>query len=328
MDTGRVRQMWHLLEPLHALLYYSPEAFGEAAALGYDTTERWPSYFAWRAAPLGPAGPVRVASAFHSFSPGTVARYVPAVWETASPVEVLAARIRAVDRTYRSVLGADALTGPDLTEAAALVRRAAESIGGGGGQAGAVRAAEGGGDGGGDAEGGDGDGGVMGGVTGGVAGVAGRPLAAANAELPWTGVPHLDLWQAATVLREHRGDGHVAALLTAGLDPVESLVSFAAVGAAPEPVFVSRGWSAAAWAAARVRLADRGLLAPDGAATEEGRALRAGIERRTDELAAAPWDALGPEATARLAELLGDPWLAAIGSGLLPAENTLGIGKV
>ncbi|MFE3070807.1 hypothetical protein [Streptomyces sp. NPDC059247] len=328
--------MWHLLEPLHALLYYAPEAFGEAAALGYDTTERWPSYFAWRAAPLGPAGPVRVASAFHSFSPGTVARYVPAVWETASPVEVLAARLRAVDRTYRSVLGADALTGPDLTEAASLARRAAEAIGGGGG---ATWSADGGVDAGVGATSGAGeDSGVGGGSgdsalsgTGGisaVAGVAGRPLAAANAELPWTGVPHLDLWQAATVLREHRGDGHVAALLAAGLDPVESLVSFAAVGAAPAPVFASRGWTGAAWASARARLTDRGLLAPDGAATEEGRALRAGIERRTDELAATPWDALGPEATARLAELLGGPWLAAIGSGLLPAENTLGIGKV
>ncbi|MYV69825.1 hypothetical protein GT043_28550, partial [Streptomyces sp. SID2131] len=62
------------------------------------------------------------------------------------------------------------------------------------------------------------------------AGTAGRPLAAANAELPWPGAPHLVLWQAATILREHRGDGHVAALLAAGLDPVEALVSFAAVG--------------------------------------------------------------------------------------------------
>ncbi|MFB7030696.1 MULTISPECIES: hypothetical protein [unclassified Streptomyces] len=279
--------MWHLLEPLHALLYYAPEAFDEAAALGYDTTERWPSYFAWRAAPLGAAGPVRVASAFYSFSPATVARYVPASWTTAGPADVLAARLRAVDRAYRSVLGADAVTGPGLAEAAALARRAAEA-----------------------------------------AGPAGRPLAAANAEVPWPDAPHLVLWQAATVLREHRGDGHVSALLAAGLDPVEALVSFAAVGAAPESVFASRGWSAAEWSAARDRLAARGLVDADGAATEAGRALRAGVERHTDELAAAPWAALGPEDTGRLADLLGGPWLAAIGSGLLPAENTLGIGKV
>ncbi|MCX5391164.1 hypothetical protein [Streptomyces sp. NBC_00094] len=278
--------MWHLLEPLHALLYYAPEAFDEAAALGYETGERWPSYFAWRSAPLGAAGPVRVASAFYSFSPEMVARYVPGA-TSAAPGDVLAARLRAVDRTYRAVLGEGTVKSPELAEAAELARRAAES-----------------------------------------AVAAGRPLAAANAALPWPEAPHLVLWQAATVLREHRGDGHLAALLAADLDPVEALVSFAAVGAAPEAVFGSRGWSAAEWSAARARLAARGLVDEAGAATEAGRALRAEVELRTDELAAGPWDALGPEGTGRLAELLGGPWLAAIGSGLLPSENTLGIGKI
>ncbi|MEV8590543.1 hypothetical protein AB0424_26770 [Streptomyces sp. NPDC051180] len=282
--------MWHLLEPLHALVYYAPEAFDEAAALGYDTSERWPAYFAWRAAPLGTPGAATTTSAFYSFSPAMVARYVPAAWETAAPSDVLAARLRAVDRTYRAVLGDDAVEDPALAEAAALARRAAGAV-----------------------------------VP---LGLAGRPLAAANADLPWPEAPHLVLWQAATVLREHRGDGHLAALQAAGLDPVEALVSFAAIGAAPEPVFESRGWSAAEWSAARERLAARGLLDPSGGVTEAGRALRAEVERRTDELAAAPWAALGPDGTARLADLLGGPWLAAIGSGLLPSENTLGIGKV
>ncbi|CCA56209.1 hypothetical protein SVEN_2923 [Streptomyces venezuelae ATCC 10712] len=291
MEAGRVRQMWHLLEPLHALLYYAPEAFDEAAALGYDTTERWPSYFAWRAAPLGPAGPDRVADTFYSFSPAMIARYVPAAWDTAAPADVLAARVRAVDRTYRAVLGEELLASPELAEAAELARTAADA---------ATAPAD----------------------------PVARPLAVANAALPRPEAPHLVLWQSATVLREHRGDGHLDAVVDAGLDPVESLVSFAAVGAAPEPLFASRGWSADEWAAARDRLAARGLVTADGAATEAGRALRAEVERRTDELAAAPWAALGPAGAARLAELLGGPWLAAIGSGLLPAENTLGIGKV
>ncbi|MFI9115562.1 SCO6745 family protein [Streptomyces venezuelae] len=283
--------MWHLLEPLHALLYYAPEAFDEAAALGYDTTERWPSYFAWRAAPLGPAGPDRVADTFYSFSPAMIARYVPAAWDTAAPADVLAARVRAVDRTYRAVLGEELLASPELAEAAELARTAADA---------ATAPAD----------------------------PVARPLAVANAALPRSEAPHLVLWQSATVLREHRGDGHLDAVVDAGLDPVESLVSFAAIGAAPEPLFASRGWSADEWAAARDRLAARGLVTADGTATEAGRALRAEVERRTDELAAAPWAALGPADTARLAELLGGPWLAAIGSGLLPAENTLGIGKV
>ncbi|NWF29920.1 hypothetical protein HW130_27280 [Streptomyces sp. PKU-EA00015] len=285
-ELGRVRQMWHLLEPLHALLYYAPPAFEEAAALGYDTDERWPSYFAWRAAPLGEAGTAQVSSAFHSFSPRMVARYVPAAWRTAAPGDVLAARLRAVDRMYRDVL-TDAIGTPALGEAAALARRAAEAADG-----------------------------------------AGRPLAAANAALPWADEPHLVLWQAATILREHRGDGHIAALLTAGLDPVESLVSFAGVGAAPVETFAGRGWSEAEWRAGRERLAARGLVDHDGTATTEGRALRAEIERRTDETVAAPWRALGPDDTTRLSELLGPYWLAALGTGLLPAQNTLGIGKV
>ncbi|MFJ6519419.1 hypothetical protein ACIQJ4_14390 [Streptomyces filamentosus] len=284
--------MWHLLEPLHALHYYAPEAFEEAAALGYGVEERWPAYFAWRAAPLGAAGTVRVASAFYSFSPAMVGRYVPAAWEVAAPGDVLAARLRAADRTLRAVLGDGGGAGgpaasPGLAEAAGLARRAAEA-----------------------------------------ADTAGRPLAAAHAELPWADEPHLVLWQAATLLREHRGDGHLAALLGAGLDPAEALVSFAAIGAAPEAVFASRGWTAEEWEAARDRLAVRGLVDADGGATPAGRELRAGVERRTDELAAAPWAALGEDATVRLAELLGGPWLAAIGSGLLPADNTLGIGKV
>ncbi|MEU9862735.1 hypothetical protein AB0D99_17870 [Streptomyces sp. NPDC047971] len=287
VEPGRVRQMWHLLEPLHALLYYAPEAVEEARALGYEVGERWPGYFAWRAAPLGPAGAERVGSAFYSFSPEMVARYVPGVWRTATPSDVLDARLRAVDRAYRALLGPTAVEGPDLDEAAALARRAADAA-----------------------------------VT------AGRPLAAANAELPWPEAPHLVLWQAATILREHRGDGHLVALLAAGLDPVEALVSFAAVGAASEQTFASRGWSARAWSAARDRLTARGLLAADGSVTDAGRALRARVELRTDELAAAPWAALGPESTARLAELLGGPWLAVIGSGLLPGENTLGIGRI
>ncbi|WP_200216537.1 SCO6745 family protein [Micromonospora coerulea] len=154
--------------------------------------------------------------------------------------------------------------------------------------------------------------------------VAGRPLAAANADLPWPDAPHLALWQAATILREHRGDGHVAALLTAGLDPTEALVSFAAVGAAPVEVFASRRWSAEEWAAARDRLAACGLVDADGVATDAGRRLRDEVETRTDELATAPWRALGP-AVGRFAQLVAPVTQAVVASGMLPAQSTLGI---
>ncbi|MEU2167056.1 hypothetical protein ACH47V_06700 [Micromonospora chersina] len=154
--------------------------------------------------------------------------------------------------------------------------------------------------------------------------LAGRPLAAANADLPWPDAPHLALWQATTILREHRGDGHLAALRTAGLDPAESLVSFAAVGAAPVEVFASRRWTTEEWNAARDRLAARGLVDGDGAATDAGRRLRDEVERRTDELAAAPWRALGP-AVGRFAQLVAPVTQAVVATGLLPARSTLGI---
>ncbi|GGX15321.1 SCO6745 family protein [Streptomyces chartreusis] len=286
IDSGRVRQLWHLLEPLHAVLYYAPEAFEEAAELGYATEERWPSYFPYRAAPLGAAGAESVASAFYSFSPRIVAEHIDPAWKIAGPEAVLRARVRGIDRAYRAIFG-DRVNSVELAELAALVRRAAEA-----------------------------------------ANTAGRPLAAANAALDWPEAPHLQLWHAATILREHRGDGHIAALMVAGLDPVEALVSFAAIGAASVERFESRGWSAGEWESARDRLAARGLVDADGAATDAGRELRGTVEGYTDQLAAAPWQSLTGAEIDRLVELLGEFWVAVLSSGLLPSETTLGIGKV
>ncbi|KUO18947.1 SCO6745 family protein [Streptomyces dysideae] len=285
LEPGRVRQLWHLLEPLHAVLYYAPEASQEAAALGYAMEERWPSYFPYRAAPLGAVGAGRVTSAFYSFSPRMVAEHMDPAWKAATPEAVLKARERAIDRAYRTLFG-DRADSPELAEAAALARRAAEA-----------------------------------------ADTAGRPLAAANAALDWPDAPHLQLWHAATILREHRGDGHLAALLVAGLDPVESLVSFAATGAASVERFESRGWSAGEWTAARDCLAARGLVDDDGTATEAGRARRRTVEEDTDRLAAQPWQSLAAAEVDRLVELLGEFWVAVLSSGLLPPVTTLGIGK-
>jgi hypothetical protein len=136
------------------------------------------------------------------------------------------------------------------------------------------------------------------------------------------------LWHAINVLREHRGDGHIAALQAAGLDPCEALVSFAAIGAAPEEVFASRGWTEAQWSAARDRLASRGWIDPAGQATERGRDGRDEIEWRTDRLADAPWQALGLARAQRLAGLTGPLLGAAFDSGLLPLQSTLGIATV
>jgi hypothetical protein len=279
---GLGRQLWRIVEPLHAILYYAPEVRDEAAKLGYDVETRWPSYFAWRAAPLGPVGAAAVTSAFYSFSPRLVASQIPAAWEVAAPEVVLEHRLRAVDRALRALLGDE--RAESLDEVAGLARRAA-----------------------------------------GAADTAGRPLAAANADLPWPEHPHLVLWRAATILREHRGDGHVAAALAAGFDPCELLVSFAAVGAAPESVFASRGWTPDEWDAAKDRLLSRGLVHPDGTATDQGVKARADLEQRTSELAAGPWKALGTD-VGRFVQLAGPLAGEIAASGVLPRQSTLGMG--
>lgn len=134
---------------------------------------------------------------------------------------------------------------------------------------------------------------------------AGRPLAAANARLAFPDEPHLALWQATTVLRESRGDGHVAALVMAQLGPCDALVLFAAdKGLATEYMKAARGWSDEEWAAAGERLRERDLLDASGLLTAKARAMREWIEDHTDLSAEEPWRALGAERTERLAALL------------------------
>jgi hypothetical protein len=133
---------------------------------------------------------------------------------------------------------------------------------------------------------------------------AGRPLAVANALLDQPAAPHLALWQATTLLRESRGDGHVAALIATGLDPCEALVLFGADnGLEPSYLRAARAWPEPDWQAATDRLVDRGLLA-DGGLTSAGKDLRHWIEHTTDEAAVAPWQALGETRSERLRDLL------------------------
>lgn len=154
----------------------------------------------------------------------------------------------------------------------------------------------------------------------GIPGVDGRPLYAGYAALDWPEEPHLVLWHALTLLREHRGDGHVAALQTAGLSGLEALITHTAAGIGFQKKFAQsrRGWSQAAWEAAVSGLRDRELLDGRGELTSDGRELRDVVEDLTDELAAAPWTELGEDGAARLAELT-EPWRKSVReSGLFP----------
>ena len=281
------RRCHHAIQPLHSTVYFSPALGRELAPYGIDDWHA--TYFAMRAAPLGAVGPGAVTATFYTFSHAVVARYVPEVWDSASPETVLAARLRAVDTTLRHLLGDEAVASPEMAEAAALALRAAE------------------------------------GCTRG-----GRPLHAANADLPVPPVaesPHLALWHATTLLREHRGDAHVAVLQTAELDPLEAQVSHTAGGRglAPGWALRTRGYNEQDWAAAQKRLAARGVLDDEGRITEEGTALRERLEEETDRLDRAPYEHLGAEGVERLTELGRGFTRAAVAAGAYP-EGLFGTG--
>ncbi len=158
--------------------------------------------------------------------------------------------------------------------------------------------------------------------------ILGRPLAAAWSSVPWAQQPALVLWQAASRVRESRGDGHVALLVDAELDGVEAHLT--SRGDSPklrQILGATRGISDPEWDAAADRLRERGVLDADGGLTAAGAQLRARLERRTDELAAPPWTALGARSTAALLAAL-DPLVARIlDAGIVPgvvARNATG----
>jgi hypothetical protein len=132
----------------------------------------------------------------------------------------------------------------------------------------------------------------------------GRPLYAGHADLPWPDDDLGALWHGATLLREWRGDGHIACLVRAGLPGLEALVTHTLTGRGftVEMAKASRGWGDEEWAAASAALARRGLLDGTGL-TAEGHALRQRLEDETDLLSADPWQHLGAERTARVLEL-------------------------
>ncbi|MEU8748107.1 hypothetical protein AB0C39_31080 [Streptomyces parvulus] len=279
MDTRAGRRCHNTLNSLHSTHYFSPDTGRELAALG--VTDPRAVNFAVRAAALGAAGAGAVTAAFYNYKYELVARHVPTVWETVTPEQAVAARMRAVDATLRRLLGEEVLASAEMAEAAGLALRAAE---------GCSR--------------------------------SGRPLYAAHADLPLPEAPHLRLWHAATLLREHRGDGHLAALLAADLDGLEALVTHTATGRgmAPKWVLSTRGWTQEEWDAARDRLRGRGLIDDAGELTGRGTELRDGIERETDRLDAGPYAHLGADGVARLTELATPFARAALGAGAYPAD--------
>ncbi len=269
MDTATARRIWFALEPIHAMIYFAPEAAAAYAEAGIDDVAG--GYFASRAAAMGPVPAEVVIATFYNFSPDLVRSAIPGAWEKTSPAALLDARLQAVDTALRRLLGDDVIGSPEVAEAASLVRRAIDGVPG-----------------------------------------PGRPLYGGHASLPWPDEAHLALWHGLSLTREHRGDGHVAVLVAAGVAPLDALVLHGASGEVPTKLLrLTRGWSEDDWADAEAGLRQRGLIDGGSELTSEGTAFRGGIEEATDRASLAPWDRLGDEGTQRLLEV-GKPLARAV----------------
>lgn len=148
--------------------------------------------------------------------------------------------------------------------------------------------------------------------------LAGRPLAAAWADVERTGDPFLDLWLGTCVIRESRGDAHIALLVADGVGPLASHLT--ATGDRPEvraTLDGMRGWTADQVDAEVEVLRSQGLLDGDGARTERCRELRRALERRTDERSSGAWHAVGPEVVDRVGDLALALLPAVLASGTL-----------
>jgi hypothetical protein len=155
---------------------------------------------------------------------------------------------------------------------------------------------------------------------------AGHPLYAANADLPRPDHPLADLWLATTLLREHRGDGHVAVLTAEGIGGCAAHVLQVAGGAVPrERIQPSRGWDDAEWEAAEADLRDRGWLGADGRLTDAGRALRAAVAERTTAAASAPLRRVGADAAEAALTALAPVTARLLDTGGFPYPNPIGV---
>ncbi len=156
----------------------------------------------------------------------------------------------------------------------------------------------------------------------------GRPLFAANAALDWPDEPLAKLWHAVTLLREQRGDGHVAVLTAHQVSGRESNVLHAAAGRVPQEMIMrSRDYDDQLWNHYCDRLGRRGLLDGDGRLTEAGRELKQRIEDATDRIALTALDPLDDTEMEALFQALTPITRKVVAAGDVPVETPMGLSR-
>ena len=281
-DVGDLtRRLWALTEPIHAVVYFSPEpvlAMKEAGYRGY-----WMGYFAQRSAPLGRVAPEVVHALFYNFSWERVAGALPDAWSFAPPEVALDVRRASTARALRRQLG-DLVDGPDFLATVELLERAALA-----------------------------------------APLEGRAMYAANRalEIPTDAVERL--WHATTLLREHRGDGHIGALIAAGISGRQSHVLQALATGTPRAVYdVARDFTDEEWAERIDQLTRQGLV-EGGELSARGRELKSDIEATTDRLAASAYEGLTESEQRTLADALLPLTRAIVAAGEIPVDSPMGL---
>jgi len=218
-------------------------------------TNYWDTYFAGRAAPLGLATAAVVDALFYNFAPGEAARHIPKVWRTTTPEAAIAARELGCVKALRRILR-DHVDTPSFAHAAELLIKAATS-----------------------------------------APCEGRPMYASLLAIPIP-IPTdvvARFFYAAALLREHRGDGHIAALMTEGVGGLEAHVLFALdIGMPAEKFGRIQHLPAAQIAEVIDGMRNRGLIGDDGWLSDEGQSVKQRVEALTDDLAAKPYESLEP----------------------------------
>lgn len=160
--------------------------------------------------------------------------------------------------------------------------------------------------------------------------MGGRPLAAGWNASPVPDVPHVALWQAIAILREWRGDNHIAVLVNHQFGGLDAVVFHEAQ--LPDPtirrrvlgrklVQLTRGWSDEAWEGSVDRLVARGLATrtDDGhQLSDAGVSLYQAMEAETDALTAPAWSGSGVD---DLLERTRPYVKAVIDAGVLPGTR-------
>ena len=248
----------------------------------------WMGYFAARSAPLGVVPAEVVTAAFYNFAPQRVAKALPAAWDIASPADALRVRQESAVEALRRY-GVGVDVGVDDD-----VRTAADL---------AEKAAR-------------------------HAALDARPLFAANSALDWPDDPVAKLWHAVTLLREQRGDGHLAVLASSGISGRESNVLHAAAGRVPKAFIMrSRDYDDDEWAEIRQRLVGRGLLDDNDELTDAGRTLKQHIEDTTDALALPVLDVLSDDEVETLFRCLTPITRKVVAGGDVPAATPMGLSR-